>query len=105
MRGGRLLQQFIVDAYSSIEESRLLWIRNNQRALRSEVYQGLVDMVDNIDERGEAFLRAVGRRVVLPSSFIGGLRFMHQFYQDSMAIVCKKGKPDLFITFTCNPNW
>lgn len=30
---------------------------------------------------------------------------MMQNYQDSMAIVCKYGKPDLFITFTCNPNW
>ena len=25
--------------------------------------------------------------------------------QDAMAIVCKFGKPDLFITFTCNPRW
>lgn len=30
---------------------------------------------------------------------------MQQNYQDAMAIVRKFGKPDLFITFTCNPNW
>ena len=30
---------------------------------------------------------------------------MQQLYQDSMAIVRKYGKPDLFITFTCNPKW
>ena len=30
---------------------------------------------------------------------------MCQLYQDAMAIVRKKGKPDLFITFTCNPKW
>jgi hypothetical protein len=30
---------------------------------------------------------------------------MHQLYQDAMAIVMKYGKPDLFLTFTCNPNW
>jgi len=30
---------------------------------------------------------------------------MQQNYQDAMAIVRKYGKPDLFITFTCNPNW
>lgn len=30
---------------------------------------------------------------------------MHQLYQDSMAIVRKRGRPDLFITFTCNPCW
>ena len=30
---------------------------------------------------------------------------MNQLYQDSMAIIREHGKPDLFITFTCNPNW
>jgi hypothetical protein len=28
-----------------------------------------------------------------------------QLYQDAMAMVRKLGKPDLFITFTCNPRW
>ena len=30
---------------------------------------------------------------------------MCQIYQDAMAIVRKKGKSDLFITFTCNTKW
>jgi len=30
---------------------------------------------------------------------------MVQLYQDAMAVVRKFGKPDLFITFTCNPEW
>lgn len=30
---------------------------------------------------------------------------MIQHYQDAMAICRAKGPPDLFITFTCNPNW
>jgi len=30
---------------------------------------------------------------------------MQQLYQDAMAIVRMLGKPDLFITFTCNPAW
>jgi hypothetical protein len=30
---------------------------------------------------------------------------MNQHYQDAMSIVRRFGKPDLFITFTCNPNW
>ena len=47
----------------------------------------------------------VGRPVILPSSFIGSPRNMQQNYQDAMAIVRKFGKPDLFITVTCNPNW
>ena len=43
--------------------------------------------------------------VVLPSTFIGSPRNMMQLYQDSMAIVGKFGKPDLFIKMTCNPQW
>src|ERR1700733_4268774 len=46
-----------------------------------------------------------GRAVILPSTFIGSPRNMAQNYQDAMAIVRKYGKPDLFITMTCNPNW
>ena len=30
---------------------------------------------------------------------------MQQNYQDAMAIVATHGKPDLFITMTCNPKW
>jgi len=30
---------------------------------------------------------------------------MNENYQDAMAIVRKFGKPDLFITMTCNPHW
>jgi len=47
----------------------------------------------------------VGLPVVLPSTFQGGPRFMQQRYQDCMAVVRHYGKPDLFITFTCNPKW
>jgi hypothetical protein len=30
---------------------------------------------------------------------------MQQQFQDAMTIVSRLGKPDLFITFTCNPKW
>jgi hypothetical protein len=43
--------------------------------------------------------------VVLPATFAGSPRDMNQLYQDSMALVRKFGKPDLFITMTCNSNW
>jgi hypothetical protein len=46
-----------------------------------------------------------GKRVVLPSSFVGGQRYMDALYFDGMAISAAVGFPDLFITFTCNPNW
>uniref|UniRef100_A0AC34QDY1 Helitron helicase-like domain-containing protein n=1 Tax=Panagrolaimus sp. JU765 TaxID=591449 RepID=A0AC34QDY1_9BILA len=43
--------------------------------------------------------------VVLPATFTGSPRYMEQNYQDAMTMVRKYGKPDLFITMTCNPNW
>lgn len=30
---------------------------------------------------------------------------MHQKHQDAMRIICKFGKPDFFVTVTCNPKW
>ncbi|XP_014298458.2 uncharacterized protein LOC106693783 [Microplitis demolitor] len=43
--------------------------------------------------------------VMLPSSFTGGPRYMHERTQDDMTYVRHFGRPDLFITFTCNPKW
>ena len=36
---------------------------------------------------------------------MGSPRDMHRRFQDAMAVVRKHGKPDLFITKTCNPMW
>ncbi|CAN0924949.1 ATP-dependent DNA helicase PIF4 [Linum grandiflorum] len=44
-------------------------------------------------------------RVINPSSFTGGVRYMQQLYQDGMAICRYYKNPDLFITFTCNAQW
>ena len=49
--------------------------------------------------------RSLGQMVVLPSSFTGGPRYMHERTQDAMTYVRHYGRPDLFITFTCNPRW
>ena len=47
----------------------------------------------------------VGRRIILPSTFTGGPRYMHEHQQDAMSYVRKYGHPDLFITTTTNPSW
>ncbi|XP_019157984.1 PREDICTED: uncharacterized protein LOC109154705 [Ipomoea nil] len=97
----RLFQQFLVDAYTMVESSRLLYIRSNQKALRCEAYKGLSDALT----RGEVQPSSQGKRIILPSSFTGGARYMIQNYQDAMAICRFIGYPNLFITFTCNPKW
>ncbi|CAF5162094.1 unnamed protein product, partial [Rotaria sp. Silwood1] len=100
--GGKLYQQYIVDAHVKTEQNRLALHRQNQKALRVELYQGLMDHLTN-----EAEIEGLrpGRIIILPSRFQGSPRAMQQNYQDAMAIVRKYGKPDLFITFTCNPTW
>ncbi|XP_061515602.1 uncharacterized protein LOC133393679 [Anopheles gambiae] len=50
-------------------------------------------------------LSRTGTRVILGPSFVGSNRYMRAQYQDAMAIVRALGKPDLFITVTCNPKW
>lgn len=99
--GGRLLQQFVVDIYIKIETSQLLFCRLNQKKIRSDLYQGVVDCV-NV---GETEPSRVGQRIVLPASFIGGPRDMRRRFLDAMMLVQEDGKPDIFLTVTCNPSW
>ncbi|CAL2268107.1 unnamed protein product [Prunus armeniaca] len=101
LKGGRLFQQFLVDAYAALEEDRLDYIRKNQKNLRSEVYKGIYDAISN----GDNDANKIGQRVILPSSYTGSARYMLNNYQDAMAICRQYGHPDLFITFTCNVKW
>jgi hypothetical protein len=99
--GKRLFQQFTVDTYIKIESSRLDYIRNHQDDIRADLYQEFVDSL----HVGEGTTEAIGKRTVMPSSFIGGPRDMRRRYMDVMALVRRFGKPYIFLTMTCNPNW
>lgn len=93
-----LLNQFLVDMYAKIETERLNFIRHNQSKLRAENYAHLKDAMC----KGDGQVSEIGKIVVLPSSFTGGPRYMHERTQDAMTYVRHYGRPDLFITFTCN---
>ena len=64
--GGKLFQQYIVDAYVKVEGANLDWIRHNQAQLRVEQYCGLVDHLNN--QAAELNIQP-GRMVILPSTF------------------------------------
>ena len=49
-RGGRLFQQYMVDAWASVEGSNLFWIRHNQKQIRADLYKGLVDAANADDQ-------------------------------------------------------
>ncbi|XP_022856895.1 uncharacterized protein LOC111377965 [Olea europaea var. sylvestris] len=98
---GRLLQQYIVDMYVKIEIARLDYFRNNQKIIRGELHLGILDSIQNSENRGYK----IGKSIVLPIGFIGGPRNLTKRYMDAMCLVQRYGKPDVFLTITCNPNW
>ena len=86
--------------YTKIETDQLTFIHWNQKTLRAENYIHLCDAINN-----EGDVKNIGQLCILPSSFTGGPRYMHEKTQDAMTYVRQYGRPDLFITFTCNPKW
>ncbi|KAF8079930.1 LOW QUALITY PROTEIN: hypothetical protein N665_0990s0007 [Sinapis alba] len=87
----RLFQQFLVDAFTTIETNWLCFL--NYQSIKQAENQGKVDM------------NGQGARFIFPASFTGSPKYMKNNYLDAIAICRHFGFPDLFITFTCNPKW
>lgn len=104
IRCRELFHQFVVDMYAKIESERLLFNRLNQRKLRTENYIHLRDAIINPNDINPN-LNDIGQAVILPATFTGSPRHMQEYTQDAMSYVRAYGRPDLFITFTCNPMW
>ncbi|CAN1162778.1 ATP-dependent DNA helicase PIF1 [Linum perenne] len=88
IRSGKALQHFCIDAFTTIEQNRLLYIRLHQQKLHADLYNGLQDALN----RGE-----------LDSRNLGGFRYLRQLYQDATSVCQFYDNPDLFITFTYKP--
>ncbi|CAN6810979.1 unnamed protein product, partial [Brassica oleracea var. botrytis] len=78
-----------------------LFLSLNQKKLRADLYNNVYDAV----ETGDADATQVGKKIILPSSFTAGPRYMSEKYQDAMAICRWYENPHLFITVSANPNW
>ena len=87
-RTGKLFQQYIVDQYARIELERLDWIRRNQAKLRAGSVQELMDHLGT-----DCNIAQAGKRILLPFSFGGSPRHLHECYLDAMAIVAAYGRP------------
>jgi hypothetical protein len=96
----KLFQQYIVDMTVRMEQHRLEYIKKHQTELKAYDYTGLSDF---LERRSNLTQSEIGTIIVLPSSFHGGPRYMKQRLEDAIAINNEFGNPDLFITFTCNP--
>ena len=86
----QLFHQFIVDMYAKIESERLLYIRLNQKKLRMEDYIHLRDAIAN-----DANPNDLGKMVILPATFTGSPRHMHEYTQDAMTYVRNYGRPGI----------
>lgn len=70
--GGRLYQQYMVDAFSIIEQTHLWWFPKYQTILRNELYSNICDSV----RRGDSSTFNVGRGVILPAAYVDSRRYM-----------------------------
>ncbi|XP_074356196.1 uncharacterized protein LOC141695887 [Apium graveolens] len=64
---GRLYQQYVVDAFSCVEQARLWWLRTHQQNLRSDLYSS----VSNKFVNGETTTSNIGKGFILPANFLG----------------------------------
>ncbi|GJX38416.1 DNA helicase PIF1, ATP-dependent, partial [Tanacetum coccineum] len=58
-----------------------------------------------LKNKGDTSAAGLGKRIVLPRTFMGSPRYMMHNYQDAMALCWAYGNPDLFIMFTSNLKW
>ena len=66
-----LFQELLVHLWAAAEHSHLMWVRDNQKWLHTDLYNGVVDALhEGID------LALIGKKVILPTSFTSGPRFM-----------------------------
>jgi hypothetical protein len=108
------------------------WFKNNQSELRKDHLDHVINALQPINQQSnqqqqqqqptpapsqqpnqhtpqhpntEDVLHHCGTKIILPSTYRGGPRQLSELFRDTMATVRCRGKPDLFITMTCNQNW
>lgn len=98
LRSKDLFHQYIVNIYAKNMKSSIIlkWIRGH-----FEKYEHLKDAINN-----DGNVADIGQLIILPSSFIGSQNEIeNERIQDAMTYVKNYDRPDLFITFACNPKW
>ena len=88
-------QEFAVDQYARHDDLQLSYIQYELPKKRATT--------KNVIRSNQANNDKVGTR--LPASFHGSVVNSKRKQLDAMAVVTRKGPPDLMITFTANPAW
>jgi hypothetical protein len=117
----RLTQYYLVEQLSRALDFKLQWHKKNrgyifgERSLYSS--SALDDANEHNDYNGPENFGEEGledndnsdgkkkKSTFLASSFNGSPRHLNDLAHNALTIVTELGKPDLFITMTCNPHW
>jgi hypothetical protein len=99
----KLSMEFYCDLFAQIESRqaefhRLPQQQNKYRTARVAALEDQLRSGVDASEIGQPVIR-------LPAGFVGSAKWYQQLYFDAIALPMRFGKPDLFITFTCNPRW
>ena len=100
-RCGRLALEFYCDAWAQVEARNLAFheLASQQAKYQSASVRAIFDQLSTDNAR------QIGVPVVLPASYPNSPRYYHNLYLDAVALPRRFGKPDLFVTITCNPKW
>jgi hypothetical protein len=99
---GHLTSEFWCDVWAQAEAAKLGFLRRpeTQALIRSSRFNSVLDC---IAQQGP--LASEGRPVFMPASFVGSAQWYRALYHDAMALPTVLGRPDIFLTMTCNPGW
>ena len=97
---GRLLNEWLVNAYCRIEDERLNCIRHEQRRRMATRTQ----LTDALQQDGNDFF-CTGKKFYLPATVVGSPGHLRRRRCDSLEMARRKGLPSYFVTATCNPEW
>jgi len=93
----RLSQTYLVDSISRAIDYKLRFYKYHQRDLFGI---GGDDENGNTGENEES-----SEKTFLSQSMHGSRRHLRSLAKNALALVSEFGRPSLFITLTCNPNW
>lgn len=99
----RLALEFYCDAWAQVEARAAMFHRQPSQQAKYRV--GRKCAIDDQLQCEGGDLNSASIPLILPSNFVGSSKWYHMLYMDAMALPMRFGKPDLFLTMTCNPRW
>ena len=100
---GRLACEWICDMFLRMEDERLDYVQKG-KAIEAQQFRNNLNGNESDEEENDNEDEDINS-FTLPASFTGSPNFFADKVADALALARQRGKPDLMITATCNPNW